>query len=64
MAVLIAIIVIVAVLGVLLLLLVPRSKTGDDAPLPRDVETRLLLGESAEEIDKDANRSPDRRDAP
>ncbi len=60
----IAIVVIVAVFGILMLLLVPRSEDGDDGPLPRDVETRLLLGESPEEIDREANASPDHPDAP
>ena len=42
---------ILAILGVLALLLVPRSGHAEDGPLPRDVETRLLLGESPGEIE-------------
>ncbi|MEP6623561.1 MAG: hypothetical protein ABJC79_03900 [Acidimicrobiia bacterium] len=61
---LIAIIVIVAVFGMLMLLLLPRSGDGDDGPLPRDVETRLLLGEPPEVIDRETNATSDPPNAP
>ena len=55
----------VAVLALLAILVLPRSRNAADGPLPRDVESRILLGERPEEIDghgEEAN-SPSDRDA-
>ena len=62
--VLIAIIVIVAVLAMLMLLLLPRPGAGDDGPLPRDVETRLLLGEAPDVIDRETGAAHQPPEAP
>ena len=48
----IAAIVIAALLVLLALLLVPRGRNADDGPLPTDIETRLLLGERPDDIDR------------
>ena len=62
-AVWIAAVVIVAVLGVLaLLMLLPRSDHDEDGPLPRDVETRLLLGERPDEIESSLRPTLDSSD--
>ncbi len=41
----------VAVLALLAILLLPRSRNAADGPLPPDVEARILLGERPENID-------------
>ena len=61
----IAVIVIIAVFGVLaLLMLLPRSEHDEDGPLPRDVETRLLLGEPPAEIERSLEPSLESSDDP
>ena len=60
----IAIFVILAVLGILALLLIPRSAQDEDGPLPRDIETRVLLGESAEAIERSTRPPSDELDDP
>jgi hypothetical protein len=39
-----------AVVALLAILFVPRMRNGDDAPLPTEVETLLLLGEDPDEV--------------
>lgn len=41
----------VAVLALLAILLLPRSRNAADGPLPPEVEARILLGEHPEDID-------------
>ena len=48
----IAVVVTLAGLALLALFVVPRGGSADDGPLPKDVETRLLLGERPEDIDR------------
>lgn len=38
-------------LALLALFVVPRGANAEDGPLPKDVETRILLGERPEDID-------------
>ena len=48
----IAVVVTLAALALVALFVVPRGGKAEDGPLPKDVETRLLLGERPEDIDR------------
>jgi len=51
------IVVALAVIGVVLIIAAPWKAVRDEKPLPEDVETRLLLGESPRDVAADTDRA-------
>lgn len=58
------IVVALAVIGVVLIIVAPWKAVRDEKPLPEDVETRLLLGESPRDVAADADRTDTSDEAP
>ncbi len=45
----------VAVVALLAILLLPRTRNAADGPLPPEIETRILLGETPDKIETASN---------